>query len=155
MQNAKCKMQNANANAKGKCKRLSVKPFIATALFLLTTNIPSIFSNHSIQILPMGHSRFFRQSCWTAPPATTPTVSWTCPTSCARSTTTEATGSFCRTRRCWGTWRRRRRTSEIFFAIDSGIFLLAGNQLYDWQTHGVLTLLMMMRSKNKHWHFQL
>ncbi len=33
MQNAKCKMQNANANAKGKCNRLSVKPFIATALF--------------------------------------------------------------------------------------------------------------------------
>ena len=31
-------------------------------------------------------------------------------------------------------------------AID----FLAGNQLYDWQTHGVLTLLMMMRSKNKH-----
>ena len=24
---------------------------------------------------------------------------------------------------------------------------LAGNQLYDWQTHGVLTLTMMMRSK--------
>jgi hypothetical protein len=29
------------------------------------------------------------------------------------------------------------------------LLFLAGNQLYDWQTHGVLTLMMMM-SKNKH-----
>ena len=27
------------------------------------------------------------------------------------------------------------------------------NQLYDWQTHGVLTLMMMMRSRNNHCHF--
>ena len=35
-------------------------------------------------------------------------------------------------------------------AILGTIIFLAWNQLYDWQTHGVLTLMMMMRSKNNH-----
>ena len=39
------------------------------------------------------------------------------------------------------------KMSMVFFLHQC---FLAGNQLYDWQTHGVLTLLMMMMSKNKH-----
>ena len=49
MQNAKCKMQNANAN--GKCNRLSVKPFIATALFILMSIQPTLLSVRLLRFL--------------------------------------------------------------------------------------------------------
>ena len=54
--NSKCKMQNANANANGKCNRLSVKPFIATALSYILSKQPKIEAvcSHYLKDVPGG-----------------------------------------------------------------------------------------------------
>ena len=52
----KFKFEMQNANAKGKCNRLSVKPFIATALFLILVHgnpnhiLPSTILDSSISL---------------------------------------------------------------------------------------------------------
>ena len=57
MQNAKCKMQNAN----GKCNMLSVKPFIATALFVIMLHVACCMSHALCQM----HAYVDRWDMWT------------------------------------------------------------------------------------------